>query len=171
MRSGGSWQTAPPFERIPEGRRNNELFKYCNSIVGYCDELDQLIDAATTWAADRLASPLSSAEIIKTCDSAWQYRGGRKRIVNHIVERPEYEALVANTGALALFAFLSAENGAGAEFMIANGLGAARGWPRRFVPAGREALLRLGLIECVRLPGKKAPGLYRWRLGASPTAI
>jgi Primase C terminal 1 (PriCT-1) len=148
---------------IPKGERNNELFKHCRVIVDHCDTIDQLIDAATTWADDRLAAPLSAPEIIKTCNSVWQYRGGRKRIMNQIVEAPEYGALVANVGALALFAYLSAENGPGAEFMIADGLSKARGWPRRFVPAARETLLDLGLVELIRAAGKNAPALYRWK--------
>ena len=53
-------------------------------------------------------------------------------------------------------------NGPDAEFLIADGLGEARGWPRRFVPAGRKALLDLGVVRCVRVPLKGAPGLYRW---------
>ena len=78
--------------------------------------------------------------------------------MNHIVDAPEYDALVANVGALALFAYLSAENGSRAEFMIADGLGKARGWPRRFVPAAREALLDLGVVEITRAARKKRAG-------------
>jgi hypothetical protein len=151
-------------ELIPKGQRNNELFNYCRGVVNHCDSIDQLIDAAMTWADDRLAAPLAPAEIIKTSNSVWQYRGGRKRVMNHIVEAPEYDALVANVGALALFAYLSAENGPGADFMIADGLSKARGWPRRFVPTAREALLELGLVELIRAAGKNAPSLYRWKI-------
>ncbi len=149
---------------IPKGERNKELFNYCNRVVNHCDTIDQLIDAAMTWADNRLAAPLAPAEIIKTSNGVWQYRGGRKRIMNHIVDAPEYDALVANVGALALFAYLSAENGSRAEFMIADGLGKARGWPRRFVPAAREALLDLGVVELVRAARKNAPARYRWKI-------
>jgi hypothetical protein len=150
-------------DRIPEGRRNDELFKHFKLIVIHCDDLDQLIDAAKTWADDRFASPLSSAEITKTCNSVWQYRGGRRRVMNTIVESDQYAALVSNTDALALFAYLSAENGADSEFMIADGLAEARGWPRRFVPAARKMLLGLGFIERIGRRGKTGSYLYRWR--------
>jgi hypothetical protein len=149
--------------RIPEGQRNKELFRYCRKTVGYCDSLDQLLDAAQTWADRELAAPLPAAEIVKTCNSVWQYRGGRRLIMNNIVEAGQYAALVSNKDALALFAFLSAENGPGSKFMIADGLARATGWPRRFVPAARKALLSLGLVECVRPRGKNAPALYQWR--------
>jgi hypothetical protein len=84
-------------------------------------------------------------------------------VINNIVEASQYAALVSNTGALALFAYLSAENGPDSEFMIADGLAVARGWPRRFVPTAREALLNLGLIERIGRRGNTGPYLYRWR--------
>ena len=82
--------------------------------------------------------------------------------MNNIVEQPVWAALVANPEVLALFAYLSAENGPEAEFMIADGLAAARGWPRRMVPEGRRMMLDLGIVRCVRDPRKGTPGLYRW---------
>jgi hypothetical protein len=149
--------------KIPKGQRNNALFDYCRSTVSYCDDLDQLIDAALTWADRQLQGSLPQAEIVKTCNSVWQYRGGRKRVMNNLIEADQYKALVSNTDALALFAYLSAENAPDSEFMIADALGPARGWPRRFVPVAREKLIDLGLIECVRPPRKNAAALYRWR--------
>jgi Primase C terminal 1 (PriCT-1) len=148
--------------RIPEGRRNNELFRHCKSIVDRCDTVDDLIDAAKTWAENRLAVPLSSPEIVKTCCSVWQYRGGRKRVMNTIVESAQFEALTADVSALGVMSYLSAENGPDSEFMIADALAEARGWPRRVVPKAREKMLEIGLIECVRKPGNGLPALYRW---------
>jgi Bifunctional DNA primase/polymerase, N-terminal/Primase C terminal 1 (PriCT-1) len=151
-----------PPARIPEGKRNNALFDYCKSVVSHCDDFDQLLDAALTWADARLAVPLPESEIAKTCRSVWDYRGGRKRIMNHIIDSKIYKALAADTDALALFAYLSAENGTDAEFMVADGLGEAMGWPRRFVPAARKTLLDLGIIRCVRRHAVGQPALYRW---------
>ncbi|WP_395708533.1 bifunctional DNA primase/polymerase [Reyranella sp.] len=151
-------------EKVPVGERNETLFRYCQRTVSFCDTLDQLLDAARTWADNQLAAPLPDAEIVKTCNSVWNYRGGRRRVMNHIVESPTWAALVAKPDALALFAYLSAENGPDADFMIADGLGPARGWSHRFVPTARKALLDMGVVRCVRRPGKKAPGLYRWNL-------
>jgi Primase C terminal 1 (PriCT-1) len=155
--------TRGPAERIPEGKRNDGLFKHCRSIVSCCDDLDQLIDAAKTWAEDRLASPLPAAEIVKTCRSVWNYRVGRRKMMHCVVEYPEYQVLAAKREMLGVFAFLVAENGPDSEFMIADGLTDAMGWPRRIVPAARKMLLQLGLIECVRRPYPNVPGLYRWR--------
>jgi hypothetical protein len=70
--------------------------------------------------------------------------------------------LIAKPELWTLCSYLMIENGPTAEFMIADGLGEARGWPRRFVPAGRKSLLDMGVVRCVRVPRKGAPGLYRW---------
>jgi hypothetical protein len=147
---------------IPKGKRNNELFKHCRGIVDYCDTLDQLIDAATTWADDRLSVPLSVPEIIRTCQSVWRYRGGQRKVVHQMLDPEQYARLLERPEIFGVFAYLAAENGPNAEFMIADGLAKARGWSRRLVPAARGVLLRLGIIKCVSPSGKNAPALYRW---------
>jgi Bifunctional DNA primase/polymerase, N-terminal len=154
----------PVGPRVPIGQRNVQLFRYCNSVVGCCDDLDQLIDAARTWSDSKCAEPLPDAEIVATAYKVFKFQGGRKRVMQNIVEAPFYSALIANLPALALYSYLSAENGPAAQFMVADGLGPARGWPRRFVPEARKALLGMGAIKCVRYPRKGVPALYRWNL-------
>ncbi|HXP04275.1 MAG TPA: primase C-terminal domain-containing protein [Stellaceae bacterium] len=151
----------PPRE-IPEGKRNTALFQYGRSVVGYCDDEDQLVDAAATWASNALATPLSSAEIRKTCHSVWQYQGGRKRLFHRMLSPEQSVALAAQPDVLGVFAFLLMENGPAAEFLFADGLATARGWPRRLVPTARDLMLQLGVIEPVGRKGKVGPFLYRW---------
>jgi hypothetical protein len=38
---------------IPKGQRNQALFDYCRRTVSHCDDLEQLVDAARTWAGGR----------------------------------------------------------------------------------------------------------------------
>jgi hypothetical protein len=159
---GDAAASRPGQERIREGRRNAELFRYCTSTVVYCDTLDQLIDAARTWAEDRLATPLPAAEIIKTCNSVWQFRGGRRRIMSQILDNRVWHELSVNPEFLGVFAYLDAENGPNAEFMFADGLGKARNWRRRLIPEARQKFLELGLIERIGRRGKTGPHLYRW---------
>ncbi len=153
--------------RVPKGERNVQLFRYCNSVVGCCDDLDQLIDAARTWADSKCAEPLHDAEIVATAYKVWKYQGGRKRVMQNIVEGPLFQRLIADVEVWALYAYLATENGPAAQFMVADGLGLARNWPRRMVPRARRALLDMGAIKCVRHPRKGTPGLYCW---ASPPA-
>jgi hypothetical protein len=151
---------------VPIGQRNAELFRYCRQIVGYCDDLDALIDAARTWSDGKCAEPLPEAEIVRTANSVFKFQGGRKQVMQHIVESPLYQQLIANVEVWALFSYLATENGPNSQFMVADGLGPARGWPRRFVPERRKALLDMGAIKCVRHPRKGVPALYRWNLGS-----
>jgi hypothetical protein len=165
----GAVQKTRDFERpagahVQKGERNAELFRYCRQIVGYCDDLDQLIDAARTWADSQCAEPLPDAEIAKTASSVFKFQGGRKQVMQNIVEGPLYQRLIADVEVWALYAYLAAENGPAAQFMVADGLGPARGWPRRMVPRARRALLDMGAIRCIRFPRKGIPALYRWSL-------
>jgi hypothetical protein len=152
-----------PAERIPEGRRNNALFDYCRSIVNVCDDFDKLLDAAETWAEDRVVGRLSHAEIRATCTSVWNHRGGRKRMVcSPYLEGEQFDTLSRDPVALALFAYFSMHEGSGAVFMCADGLAHKLGWSRRSIPAARRMLLDLRIIECVQNRGPGQPALYRW---------
>jgi hypothetical protein len=151
-------------ERLQKGTRNVALFKHLQAIVAHCDTRDQLLDAAHTWAASRLAVPLSEAEISKTVASVWKYSGGRKGFMEKIFQGETYAKLTADPGTMALAFYLCCENGPQARFWIADGLGRAKGWPYRLVPRARKKLLELGIVECIQPPKKGAPGVYRWRL-------
>ena len=155
-------------QRVQEGERNAQLFRYCRQIVAYCDDLDALIDAARSWADNECVAPEADAKIIATANSVWKYQGGKRRVMQNIVEGPLYQRLIADPEVWALYAYLATENGPAAQFMVADGLGPARGWPRRMVPRARRALLEMGAIKCVRQPRKGTPGLYRWPGPLSP---
>jgi hypothetical protein len=47
--------------------------------------------------------------------------------MNNLIEADQFKARSSDIGALALFAYLSAENAPNSEFMIADALGPARG--------------------------------------------
>ncbi len=151
---------------VPVGQRGNALFAYCCSIVDTCDTLDQLTDGARTWVEQRCeqpaSDPVNDAEIIKTCASVWRFRGGRRPFMQHVIEGPEFAKLTADLEVWGICSYLLATNGPAAEFMIADGLAGARGWPRRAVPRARRVLVDRGIVKCIRQPRKGSPGLYRW---------
>jgi hypothetical protein len=82
--------------------------------------------------------------------------------MEHIVEGPMFTALIADPEVWTVCSFLMIENGPDAEFWIADGLGDARGWPRRMVPKARKTMLDLGIVKCIRKRGNGLPALYRW---------
>lgn len=86
-------------------------------------------------------------------------------IVTRVAEGPQWAALTTDIKALALFAYLEAENGAAVEFTIADGLGLVCGWPRRFVPTARNRLLALGIVERVMPAAPNRCARYRWKGG------
>jgi hypothetical protein len=140
----------PPVKgaKVPVGSRGTELFKYCQSIVNHCDDYEALVDAARTWAEPRMEQRIddvfTDAQVLKTVNSVWTYRGGRKRFMQHVIEGPKFAALMADPEVWTLCSYLMIENGPAAEFWIADGLGKARGWPRRMVPNCRKILLDMG---------------------------
>ena len=90
----------PTGPRVQKGERNAQLFRYCRQIVGYCDDLDALIDAARTWADSKCAEPLADAEIVATAYKVWKYQGGRRRVMQTIVESPLFQQLIADVEVL-----------------------------------------------------------------------
>ena len=84
--------------------------------------------------------------------------------MQHVIEGPTFDALIADPKLWTVCSYLMIENGPAAEFMIADGLAAARGWPRRMVPEARKALLELGVVELLRPHGVGVPALYRWKM-------
>jgi hypothetical protein len=162
------FEQIPTGPRVPIGQRQTLLFRYCHKVAGNCDDLDQLIDAARTWSDSKCAEALPDAEIVATAYKVWKYQGGRRRVMQNIVESPLFQRLIADVEVWALYAYLATENGPAAQFMVADGLGPARGWPRRMVPRARRALLDMGAIKCVRQPRKGTPGLYRWASLSAP---
>jgi hypothetical protein len=65
----------PEAERIPEGRRNNDLFLFCLQQAPACPDAEALLALATAFAATELSpipKPISDAEIRGTVMSAWK---------------------------------------------------------------------------------------------------
>ncbi len=73
-------------EAVREGERNRALFLWCMAEVRHCDDEDQLIDAAQTWAS-AMPAPLSIREIEQTARSAWGYEIGGRNFVG--LRRPQ----------------------------------------------------------------------------------
>ncbi|PJN92358.1 hypothetical protein CNY89_30375, partial [Amaricoccus sp. HAR-UPW-R2A-40] len=59
-------------EAVRSGERNDTLWRWTMAQARYCDDVDQLVDAAATWAG-AFPDPLSSQEVEKCARSAWAY--------------------------------------------------------------------------------------------------
>src|SRR5215471_3146230 len=66
--------------RIPEGRRNNSLFRFALQQVRHCDSYDALLDVMRTRNMD-CEPPLAEDVIISTARSAWRYEQEGRNLI------------------------------------------------------------------------------------------
>jgi hypothetical protein len=149
------------------GARNNTLFELCMRAAHSCDDFDQLLDVART-RNEEFAAPLPESEMVKTAESAWGYttrgenRFGWGRGV-WFVASEAVELITGDPDVYLLLSYLRAQNGPRAEFFVANGFAKTFRWGSGRLAAARKRLLSRGDIECVKRPGRRTPGVYRWR--------
>ena len=66
--------------RIPEGRRNNSLFRFALQQVRHCDSYDALLDVMRTRNMD-CEPPLAEDVIISAARSAWRYEQEGRNLI------------------------------------------------------------------------------------------
>jgi hypothetical protein len=114
---------SPP-AAIPEGRRNNELWRHCMRLAARAPSIAKVLESAHRFNAS-CAPALEQAEVISTAQSAWSYNErGANRFgqLGAYFSTHEVVAMLADQDAFFLLAFLRAHNGPWAKFMCANGL-------------------------------------------------
>jgi Bifunctional DNA primase/polymerase, N-terminal len=162
---------APDFV-VHDGKRGDELWRYCMRQAHSCESFDMLKAHAYDFNQTRCVPPMDHDRVVAAAASAWQYtERGQNRFGQHgsWLTTDEVNALVGEPNTLLLLTFLKANNGPDAEFMISNGL--AEG-PNAPLPMGlkalqraRDRLIKLGYVYQVRAAGgwDRLPALYRWR--------
>lgn len=158
-------------DRIPEavrsGERNDTLWRWTMAQARYCDDVEQLIDAAATWAG-AFPDPLSSQEVEKCARSAWAYETSGRNYLG--LRRPQLtekdvamDVLRDSPDAFYLLSLFERFHRNKAAFFIApRPLGASLGWRYARIETARDVLLSRGFIEELRPPQRgKAPGSYR----------
>jgi hypothetical protein len=152
-------------EPVPEGQRNDQLFRHCMKCAARAKSLNELLEAAHRFNA-QCAPPLGEARVISTAQSAWNYTSkGLNRFGQHGAWFPAEEIvgmLAADQDAFILLAFLRAHNGPWANFMCTNSLSDRLEWDRRRLAAARNRLVALGRVRCVRQAGRGHAALYEW---------
>ena len=157
---------APPANgasRIREGARSVQLWRHCMRAAPHCDDLDQLIDCATTWAADNLdlagtTHPFTAAEIERAARSAWQYEitdrnwFGRDGVA--VVNHADVDRLPPDAGWLLI---KLRRHHWGRQFTLTNGMAVSLGWGLVKFRAARDVLVREGFLLCVSTGGR-GPG-------------
>jgi hypothetical protein len=153
--------------RIPEGKRNNTLYRLALEQARHSDTFDVLLDVMRTRNLD-CEPPLPDDVIISTAKSAWlcEQEGrnlvgrGRSVVTPHAV----IDDLIGESqDALVLLTLLQRHHW-GRNFVLANAMADKLDWSRKRFAAARVLLQELGLIQLVAPASFRSPAIYR--LGA-----
>jgi hypothetical protein len=154
-----------PISVVPEGRRNNELFRYCMRQAHQCDNFDALVEQARVFNTGSCTPPLTDDEVIRTAHRAFYYtaRGeNRFGMTGSWLPTDTVHAVMADPYLCTLVRFLQAENRPNRTFWVADGLDKHLGWSRRKFNDARREAVRRGFIEMVSKPSQGHPALYRF---------
>jgi hypothetical protein len=154
-----------PIPVVPEGRRNNALFKHCMRQAHRCDNSDALVELARVFNTGSCTPPLTDDEVIRTSHRAFYYtaRGeNRFGMTGSWLPTETVRRMVADPYLCTLVNFLQAENRPNRTFWVADGLDKRLGWSRRKFQAARREAINRGFIKMVSKPGQGHPALYRF---------
>jgi len=154
-----------PILVVPEGRRNNALFRHCMRQAHECDSFDALVEQARVFNTSSCTPPLTDDEVIRTSHRAFYYtaRGeNRFGMTGSWLPTETVRRIVADPHLCTLVNFLQAENRPNRRFWVADGLYKELGWSRRKFHAARREAINQGFIEMVSKPSQGHPALYRF---------
>jgi len=154
-----------PISVVPEGRRNNALFKHCMRQAHQCDNFDALVEQARVFNAGSCTPPLTDEEVIRTSHRAFYYtaRGeNRFGMTGSWLPTDTVYAVMADPYLCTLLTFLQATNRPNRTFLVADGFAKRLGWPRRKFTLARREAVRRGFIEMISKPSQGHPALYRF---------
>jgi len=149
--------------RIPEGQRNNTLFRFALEQARHSDTYDALLDVMRTRNMD-CEPPLPDEAIIATAKSAWRYEQegrnlvgrGRSVLTPHSVVD---ELIGQNQDAFVLLTLLQRHHW-GRSFVLANAMANQLGWTRKPFAAARNLLRALGFIQLLTAASFRSPAVY-----------
>jgi len=150
--------------RIPEGRRNNSLFRFALQQVRHCDSYDALLDVMRTRNMD-CEPPLAEDVIISTARSAWRYEQEGRNLIGRgrsvLMPHSLVDELIGESqDAFVLFTLLQRHHW-GRDFCLANAMADQLGWSRKRFAAARTLLESLSFIQLIAPASFRSPPLYR----------
>jgi Bifunctional DNA primase/polymerase, N-terminal/Primase C terminal 1 (PriCT-1) len=155
-------------ETIPEGKRNDTLWRQCMREARLVNSFDALLLAARAFN-EACSPPLHDGDVVRTARSAWNYEENGLNRFGHQgawIPGEEYDELLAQPDGLVvvnLLAFLRRHQGPRAEFMCTNdGVAQRLKCPEKRVAAARRRLIELGYIKPTRRAGRGVPALFVW---------
>ena len=152
---------------IPEGRRNQSLFRLGLEQAAHADDFDTLMDVMRTRNMD-CTVPLPESELEAAARSAWKYEREDRNLVGRgkavVMSHTMIDRVMAySPDAFVLLTILKRHHW-GRDFVLASAMAASLGWGQLRWRNARNVLVRLGLIACLHEGGlgPNDPPIYGW---------
>jgi Bifunctional DNA primase/polymerase, N-terminal/Primase C terminal 1 (PriCT-1) len=152
---------------IPEGKRNQTLFRMSLEQAAHADDFETLMDVMRTRNMD-CTIPLPETELENAARSAWKYEREGRNLVGRgkavVISHNTIDRVMAHSpDAFVLLTILKRHHW-GRDFILANAMAAAIGWRLSRWRSARNILVRLGLIACIHEGGlgPSDPPIYAW---------
>lgn len=155
-------------ETIPEGKRNDTLWRQCMREARRLNSFDALLVSARTFN-EACSPPLDDGDVVMITQSAWSYE---EKGLNHFgqhgcsISAAEYDELMSQPDGLVvvgLLSFLRRHQGPWAEFWCVNeGVAQKLKCPAKRVANARRRLVALGYIKPTKRAGRGSPALFVW---------
>jgi hypothetical protein len=141
---------------IPEGKRDNSLFRFGLEQAQHVDDFESLLDAMRTRNMD-CRPPLADDVVVAKAMSAWRYEQEGRNLVGRgravVLSHSTIDRVMAySPDAFVLLTMLKRHHW-GRDFVLAKPMAASMGWTLRRWKSARNLLVRLGLIACIHEGG------------------
>ena len=151
-------------KRIPEGKRNDTLFRFALAQARHSDSYEALLDVMRTRNMD-CEPQLADDVVISTAKSAWRYEQDGRNLVGRgrsvVTPHAVIDELIGESQDAFVLLTLIQRHHWGRNFVLANAMADELGWARKRFAAARALLETLGLIKLVAPASFRSPAVYR----------
>jgi hypothetical protein len=141
---------------IPDGKRNQTLFRMSLEQAAHADDFETLMDALRTRNMD-CTRPLPEFELEAVARSAWKYEVEGRNLVGRgkavVLSHSMIDRVLGESHDAYVLLTILKRNHWGRDFALANAMAAALGWGLPRWRKARSVLVRLGIIACIHEGG------------------
>jgi hypothetical protein len=155
---------------IPEGKRNQSLFRISLEQAAHADDFETLMDVMRTRNMD-CTTPLMESELEATARSAWKYETEGRNLVGRgkavVISHSVIDRVMAHSPDAFYLLMILKRHHWGRDFVLAKPMAESMGWGLRRWKVARDMLVRLGIIACLHEGGlgPNDPPIYAWADG------
>jgi hypothetical protein len=152
---------------IPEGKRNQSLFRMSLEQAVHADDFETLMDVMRTRNMD-CTIPLSESELENAARSAWKYEREGRNLVGRgkavVLSHSLIDRVLGESHDAYILLSILKRNHWGRDFALANAMAPSLGWRLSRWRLARNILVRLGIIACLHEGGMgpNDPPIYGW---------